>query len=47
MQPHQIGLPFEGIRILDSTYIFALPYAAGIMADHGAEVLKIEGPAHN
>ena len=46
MQPHQIGLPFEGIRILDSTYIFALPYAAGIMADHGAEVVKIEGPAH-
>ena len=31
-------LPLEGIRIIDSTYVFALPYAGGLMADMGAEV---------
>ncbi|MEE8442231.1 MAG: CoA transferase, partial [Dehalococcoidia bacterium] len=39
-------LPLEGIRIIDSTYVLAFPYAAGIMADLGAEVIKVEGPGH-
>ena len=34
-------LPLEGIRIIDSTYVFALPYAGGLLADMGAEVIKV------
>ena len=33
-------LPLEGIRIIDSTYVFALPYAGGFLAAMGAEVTK-------
>ena len=40
-------LPLEGIRVLDSTYIFALPYAGGLLTDFGAEVIKVEGPGHH
>ncbi len=38
------GLPLEGVRVLDSSYVFSLPYAGALLADMGAEVIKVEGP---
>jgi crotonobetainyl-CoA:carnitine CoA-transferase CaiB-like acyl-CoA transferase len=42
---HFAGLPLAGIRVIDMATVMAAPYAATLLGDYGAEVIKVENPS--
>ena len=42
--PPRAGGPLSGLRVLDIATVFAGPFAAALMGDMGADVVKVELP---
>ena len=43
MQQHSLG-SLAGLKVVDAARVLAGPYAGQILGDHGADVVKVEGP---
>src|SRR4029077_12043973 len=39
------GFPLDGVRVVDLSRVLAAPFAAALLGDLGADVIKVEDPA--